>query len=132
MSRSALQQDFVGDGAAERADAAAAQVRERAKLSGVRGPDAEDLAELVIRNGDGVACPAGGRILDAAEADLGVAARDRLVDRGERDLDELRLPAEATGNQLGDVDVESRNSRRIGGIGFDVRRAALGIAGPTK
>ena len=126
------EQNFVRDRAAERANAPAAQVGERTKLSGVCGSDTQHLAKLIIRKGDRVAGPARGRVFDAAQPDVGVAAGNRLIDRRERDLDEAGLAAESACDELGDLDIEADDAGRVGGIGFDIRRAAFGVTGPSR
>ena len=126
------QQNLVGDRAAERADAPPAQIGERAKVSGVGVADAQDFAELVVRKRDGIAGPPRGRVFDAAQADVRVAAGNRLIDRCKGDLDEARLAAKALRDKLGDLDVEADDARWVGGIGFDVRRAAFGVARPSE
>ena len=75
-----LQQDLVGDGAGQRADRLAAQVRERSRARRVRVADAQHFAELVVRQRDRERGAARGRVFDAAHADIGVAAGDALVD----------------------------------------------------
>ena len=97
-----------------------AQIGERAKLSGVGRADAQHLAKLIIRKGDRVAGAPRRRVLDAAQADVGVAARDRLIDRCKGDLDEARLAAQPPRDQLGDLDVEADDARRVGRVGLDV------------
>ena len=73
----------------------------------------QHFAELVIRNGDRQRRAARRRVLDAAQADVGVAARDRLIDRGERDVDELAASRPSPrAMQLGDLDVEADELRR--------------------
>ena len=126
------QQDLVGDRAAERADALAAQIGERAEPRRVGVADAEHFAELVVRKRDRHRRAARRRVFDAAQADVGVAAGDALIDRAKRDVDELRRPAESGGEQLGDLDVEADEPIGVRGIGFDERRAAFGIAGPAQ
>ena len=67
----------------------------------------EHFAECVVgnrRRERGSAC---GRVFDAAQADIGVAARDRLIDGGEGDEDESGLTVEATRDQVGDLDIEA-------------------------
>ena len=44
------QQDFVGERAAERADASSCEIGQAAEPAGVRVADGEDLAKRVIRN----------------------------------------------------------------------------------
>ena len=126
------EQNFVRDRPAERANAPAAQVGELTKLSGVRRSDTQHLAKLIIRKGDSVAGPARGRVFDAAQSDVGVAPGDRLIDRRERDLDEAGLAAESACDELGDLDIEADDAGRVGWIGFDIRRAAFGVTGPSE
>ena len=116
----------------ERADPPPAKVGERTKLSGVGGTDAQDLAELIIRKRDGITSSARRRVLDAAQPDVGVAPGDGLIDRRVGDLDEAGLAAQPLRDELGDIDVEPDDARGVGGIGFDIRRAAFGVAGPPQ
>ena len=108
------------------------KIGERAKLSGVRRADTQHLAKLIIRKGDRVAGPPRGRVFDAAQPDVGVASGNGLIDRRERDLDEAGLAAESGCDELGDLDIEADDARRVGRIGLDIRRAAFGIAGPAE
>jgi hypothetical protein len=80
----------------------------------------------------GNAGPPGRRVFDAAQPEVEVAARDRLVELREGDLDELRRPAERTRDELGNLDVQADQMRRIAAIGLDERRAPLGIAAPAE
>ena len=75
-------------------------------LSRSRRADGEHFAELVVRNRGRDRRAARRRVLDAAEADVEVAADRGLIERGERHLDELRRAAERLRDQLGDLDVE--------------------------
>ena len=101
------QQNLVRDRAAQRGDLAAAQIGERAEARHVRGPDAQDFAELVVGNRQRQRGAARQRVFDAAQADVRVAPGDGLVDRRERDLDELRRAPEAAREQARDLDVEA-------------------------
>ena len=65
---------------ATRRPARSASVR-NARRVGVA--DAQHLAEFVVRNRRGERSAARRRVFDAAQADVGVAPRDRLIDRGE-------------------------------------------------
>ena len=47
-------------------------------------------------------------------------------------MDELRRAPEAAREQVGDLDVEADLRVRVRGVGFDKRRAALGIARPAE
>jgi hypothetical protein len=116
----------------QRRHRAAPQVRERAEAVLVGGADGEDHAELVVRDRRGHSGPPRRDLLEAAEADLEVAAPQRLVDRRERDEGEPGLPVEVSGDEVGDVDFEADQTGGIGGIGFDVRGAAFGIAAPDQ
>jgi hypothetical protein len=124
------QEDLIGDRAAERRDLAAAQIGQRMHPAGVGVADAEDFAELVVRHRHRQRCAAGRRVLDAAHADVGVAADDALVDRFEADVDELGTSAERAREQLRDLDVEPDQPIRMRGIGFDKRRATLRVSSP--
>jgi hypothetical protein len=45
---------------------------------------------------------------------------------------EPRFTAETAGEQGGDLDIEAAQAARIGGIGFDKRRAAFGVPAPAQ
>ena len=83
------QQDLVRDGAGQSAHGPAVKVSQRAEPRRVGVADAQHLAEFVIRDGDGQGGAPGGRVLDPAEPDVRVVTLDRLVERCERDRDEL-------------------------------------------
>jgi hypothetical protein len=55
-----------------------------------------------------------------------------LIDRGEHDEDKSRRSANAAGDQLGDLDVEADEFRRIARIGLDERRAAFRVSRPSQ
>ncbi len=55
-----------------------------------------------------------------------------LIERAERNLDELRRTSELARHQLRDLDVEADHLRGIGGVGLDKGRAALGVAAPAE
>src|SRR5438034_1398898 len=74
----------------------------------------------------------GGRILDAAEADIRVAARDGLIDRVERHELEARRPPDTARDEICDLDVEADERVWMRRVGLDKWSAALGIAGPPK
>ena len=63
---------------------------------------------------------------------VGVAARDRLVDRRELHEHEARRAAQPARDQLRDLDVEA--DHRVGMVRarLDERRAALGVARPAE
>ena len=88
MLLAAREEDLVGDRPAERPDAPAAEVLELAEPLPVGRAHRQDLAELEVGDRDREHGPARRRVLDAAHADLEVAALDRLVDGGEGDLHE--------------------------------------------
>ena len=113
-SRSAREQDLVRDRPAERADAAAAQIGERAEPRRIGVADAQDLAELVVGNRRRQRGAARGRVFDAAQADVGVAAGDR-TDRSTRTRSEHepRRASEASRDQLRDFDVEADQFVRV-------------------
>ena len=94
--------------------------------------DREDLAKLVVRDGDSQAGAAGGAVLDPAQADVEVAARGGRVEGREADLHEARNAAESVGEELRDLDIEADDARGVGRIGFDERRAAFGVTTPAQ
>ena len=108
------------------------QIRERAEARRVGGAHREHLAKLVVRQRHGERRATRRRVLDAVERDVEVAARGGLVERCERDLDELRRATELLRDQLGDLDVEALHSLGMLRVGFDVRRAAFRIPCPPK
>jgi len=71
-------------------------------------------------------------ILEPGHPEIEVAALERLLDRRPLHLDELRLAAKPVSDHPRDLDVEPAHRRRIGRIGFDERRAALGVAAPAQ
>ncbi len=126
------QQYFVGDRAAQGADPPAAQIGERAPARRVAVAHAQHFAKAVIGHRRRHGRAPRRRVFDAAQADLGVAALDGLVDRRESDVDKTRLASEPAGDELGDFDVETDELVRLRGIRFDERRAAFRIAGPAE
>src|SRR5688572_22156437 len=110
------EENLVSDRSAQRADPPPAQIWKRTKLPGIGRPYAQDLPKLVIRKSDRVGRAAGGRIFNPAESDVRIAARNGLIDRGERNLDEPRLPSEAPGEELGDIHIESDDPRWVGRV----------------
>ncbi len=85
------QQNLVGDRSCERADPPAAQIRERAEARRVAVAHAEHFAKLIVRDRRRHGGATRGSVLDAAQADLSVAALDGLVDRSKCDVDKARL-----------------------------------------
>jgi hypothetical protein len=72
------------------------------------------------------------QVLEPAQPDVEVAARDGGVEAGERDLHEARRAAKLASDERGNLDVEADDARRVGRIGFDERRAAFGVAAPAE
>jgi hypothetical protein len=64
--------------------------------------------------------------LDAAEADVEIAADGRLVELSEGDLDELRSASELESDELRDLDVEADELRRVVGLA-SMNAPALGV-----
>ena len=133
-SRSAREQELVGDRAAERGDAAAAQIGERAKPVAIGVAHREHLAELGSTGSLAAsAARRAGRVLDAAQADVEVAARRRLVERGERRPGRtaaVRPSSRAISSAISTS--KPTQLLRIGRVGLDERRAALGVAAPAQ
>ena len=75
MSACAAHEQVVGERRAQRGDAPAAQVGQRAEPGAVGVAHGEDLAELVVRNRDRQPGAPRRAVLDAAQADVEVAAR---------------------------------------------------------
>ena len=125
-------QDFVGDRAAEGADPPAAKVGEGAETRRVGIAHAQHFAELVVGNGGRHGVAPRRRVFDPAQADLGVAALDGLIDGGKRNVDESGFAPEAARDEIGDLDVEADDFVRLGGVRFDKRRATFRVARPEK
>ena len=126
------EQKLVGDRAAQRGDAAAAEIGERAEAIAIRLAHRQHFLEPIVRDAGGDSGTPARRVLDAAQADVEVAARRRLVERREGDLHELRRTTQLAGDQLGDLDVEANKLGRIGRVRFHKWRAAFGIAAPAQ
>src|SRR5581483_7396564 len=110
----------------------AAESRERAIAIAIRRSNGENLLKFVVRDGHGDRAAPSGCVLDAAEADVEIAALDGLIELGEGGLHEDGRPAELAGDELGDLDVEADDLRRMSRIRFDERGAAFGIAAPAQ
>ena len=126
------QQDFVRDRSAERADGLAPQIREGSNSSGVGVAHAEHFSELVIRDRHRERGASGGRVFDAAHADVRVAAGDALIDGLVLDVQKLRRAAETAGEQIGNLDIEADDAIGARRVGFDEGRAPLGVARPAQ
>src|SRR5262249_34155246 len=74
------EQDVVGESAPKGADTTAGQIAQLQVAPGRAVPNTQDLAKLIVGDGHGHRPPPGSRVFDAAQADLGVATSDRLVD----------------------------------------------------
>lgn len=109
---------------------AAAQVLEVLKPCGIGGPDAQHFVKLVVRNRRRERPASRGSIFDAAEADICVAAVNRLVDRREGHVHEPRWSAQRAGNQASDVHIEADEFVRMDRAGFNEGRAPFRIASP--
>jgi hypothetical protein len=122
----------VGERRAKRGNTPAVQVLERAIAITIALPHRQDLAKLVIRDGDGEAGAAGGAVLDATQSDVEVAACRRCIEARERDLHEPGYAAEPLSEQLRDVDVETDDPGRIRRVGLHEGRTAFGVAAPPQ
>ena len=128
-----LDEQVVGERGAERGHPPAAQVGERAEATRVGFADGQDLAELVVRDGDRQAGAAGRAVLDAAQADVEVAARRGRIEAGEADLHEARSRGRAPAASSCATSTSKPTTReRIGGVGLDKRRAPFGVAAPAQ
>ena len=67
-------ENVVGQRGAERRHTAAAEIGQRSESLAIRRPDRQDLAELVVWNGDGQPGATGGAVFDAAQPDIEVAS----------------------------------------------------------
>src|SRR5205807_1780143 len=85
----------------------AAQIFQAPIAVAVYGANRQHFAELVIGNRQRKPRAPGVAVLDAAQADVEVAARRGCVDRRETNLDEARRAPETGGKQLRDLDVPS-------------------------
>ena len=101
-------------------------------MGGIGVAHRQDFPEPVVRNRHRHRGTAGRSILDAPERDVGVTARNRLVERGRGNQHELRPPAQPPGDEAGNLDVETHQSRRVGRISFDERRSTFGISRPPE
>ncbi len=122
----------IGDGARERGDGPAAECGQSVKPIAIGRAHGEHFLELVVGNRGRDRALASGCVFDAAQADVEVAPRDRLVEIGKRGLDEFRRAAERRRDKTGDLDVETDHPIGIARIGFHVGRAALGVTAPAK
>jgi hypothetical protein len=126
------EKDLVGEGCAQRSHATTGEILQRVEPRGVGVAHGKHFAELVVRQRDGHGRPEYGRVLDPAQTDLRVAAADGLDDRREGDEHELRCAAQAPGEKVGDLHVESHQLVGIVGAGLHVRRTAFRIACPAE
>ena len=125
-------EDFISDRATKGADTAAAQVGQGAKARSVCVAHAQHFAKLVIGNGGGHGGAPRRRVFNPAQADLGVAPLDGLIDGSKGNVDETGFAPEAARDEIGDLDVEADKFIRLGGVRFDKRRAAFRITRPEK
>ena len=132
VSPAVLEEEIVRDGRAERPDAPAAEVLQAAETLPVGFPYGQDFAKLEVGDRGGEHRAASRRVLDAAHPDIEVAAGDGGVDRGERDLNEDRLPSQAARDRFGDLDIEAADPGRVARIRFDERRASFGVSAPPQ
>ena len=127
-----VEQRLVCNRAREGRDGAPLQVGQATEPRAIRRSNGEHFLKRIVGNRHFHRATAPGRVFDATEADVEVTARDRLIELRERDLHELRGPAERARDEVGDLDVEAHHMRRVARIGFDERRAALCVAAPPQ
>ncbi len=127
-----LEQDLVCTGRAERADAVPGKIGERAELRGVGWAYREHLAKLVVRNTHGVARAKLGTVFQSRHADVEITTLHGLFDRCPGHLHELWLSTEPLGDHARNLDVEAAHDRRIRRVGFNERRATLGVTTPAE
>ena len=72
------------------------------------------------------------RVFNPAQADLGVAALDGLIDGSKGNVDEAGFAPEAARDEIGDLDVEANDFVRLGGVRFDKGRAAFRVTRPEE
>ena len=125
-------EDIVCHRGAERRHPPAAQPGEVGPAAPVAGPHGQHLAELEVGDGDGVAGAARRGVLHAREADSEITPLDGLIDRGPQHLHEACAPAQPARERFRYLDVEATDLGRVGGVGFDEGRAALGVAAPPE
>ena len=109
------EQDFVGDRAAERADAASSQIGQPAEAARVRVADREHFAERVVRNRRRHRGAARRRIFHPAQTDLRGAAFNGLIDRAVRHEQKARRPVDPARDRA------RRSRRRTGDLVRDRR-----------
>ena len=126
------EKDLIGDRTSEGADPPAAKIGEGAETRSVRVAHAQHFTKLVIGNGRRHVGAPRRRVFDPAQADLGVAALDGLIDGCKGNVDETGFAPEPARDEIGDLDVESDDFVRLRGIRFDKRRAAFRVARPEE
>jgi hypothetical protein len=99
-------EQVIGTRGAVCGDTPAAKVGECAKAVAISLTNGQNLAKLVVRNGDREARAACGAVFDAAQADVEVSSRSRRVKARESNLDESRH-AGMPGRKFSDLDVEA-------------------------
>ena len=125
-------QDALGERAGQRADAPAAERRERARRRRVAAPDREPLggdvvgprerADALLLVGD----------LDAVQRDVEVAAPEQIEQQVPLALHRPRPHAELGRERGREIDLEADQVIRIHRILEDVRRAALRVGAPAQ
>ena len=126
------EEDFISDRATEGADPPAPKVGEGAETRRVGVAHAQHFAKLVVGNGGGHGGAPRRRVFNPAQADLGVAPLDGLIDGSKGNVDEPGFAPEAARDEIGDLDVEADEFIRLGGVRFDKRRAAFRVTRPEE
>ena len=126
-------EQLPGQRPAQRRDLASGQILQRAEALAVALAHRDHLAELVVRDAHRQLGALGRRVFDAAQRDVEVAALDRLIERGEGRLDELRAAGRAPRRAAPATSTSKpRSTDGIVGIGLDEGRAALGVTAPAE
>ncbi len=127
-----LEEQVVGDRAAQGPNTASAKIGERPDAIAIAGADSQDFAELVVGHRDRHCGSPTGRVFDSAQTDVEVSTSCRLIQRREHHLDKPWRSTEFRGDELGNLHVEAFELRRILWVGFDERASALGVAAPAE
>ena len=127
-----VEQRLIRARAAERGDALAGEIAQRAIARAVGEANGEHLAELEVRDRHRVPRAQLGPILDARHADREVAALHRRLDRRPRHLHEHRRAMQVVSDHRRDLDIEAAHLRWISGVGLDEGRAALRVTAPAQ
>ena len=130
--RLGVDEKVVRERGAERRHSSPAEILKCAIARRIGVADRQDLAKLVVRNGDREARPARRTVFDSAQSDVEVAPSGGRIETRKTDLQEPRRPLKPFGKYSRDLDFEPNDARRIARVGFDKRGATFRIAAPTQ